>query len=104
MSKKRLASRQSLSAVTDDYLNRVQLARAIQLVDEFQTFQVESGAVDSSTIEPAERLLTEIVDILSSYVEDYPNLANGLADMKEWLGIGLDRVPQVSCFATHYKD
>jgi hypothetical protein len=85
-------------------MNREQFSQAIALVDRFQPLQLPNGAIDGPHLDEARGLLNQLLQVLEPSAAAYPNLKHGLADMRDWLRVGLDTEPQIAHLAANYED
>ncbi len=79
-------------------------SQAIALVEKFQPFQLPSGAVASDHLDEARAVLKQLLALLEPHAHEYPNLKHGLADMHDWLKVGLETEPTISHLAANYED
>ncbi len=79
-------------------------SQAIALVDQFQPLQTPNGAVDGAHVDEARGLLNQLLQLLEPHAGEYPNLAHGLEDMRDWLNAGLETEPQVPHLAANFED
>ena len=80
------------------------LSQVITLVDQFQPLQVPNGAVDGAHFDEARGILNQLLQMLEPHSSEYPNLAHGLQDMRDWLQAGLDSEPQIAHLAANFAD